>query len=75
MTATAKITKVGNSSAIIIPKDIMDRLHLGQGDLLSITQTQKGIEVTPYDAKKANQLELARKIMRKNRNMLKKLAE
>ena len=75
MTTVAKITKVGNSSAIIIPKEIMTQLHLEQGDTVNITQTSNGIEVTPYDAKKARQLELAREIMRNNRNMLKKLAE
>jgi len=75
MTTVAKITKVGNSSAIIIPKEIMTQLHLEQGDTVNITQTSNGIEVTPYDAQKARQLELAREIMRNNRNMLKKLAE
>ncbi|MEJ6701950.1 MAG: AbrB/MazE/SpoVT family DNA-binding domain-containing protein [Akkermansiaceae bacterium] len=75
MSVTAKITKVGNSSALIIPKEIMDRLNLTQGDSVNISETADGVCVTPYDEKKARQLDLARKIMRENRNMLKKLAE
>ena len=75
MATTAKITKVGNSSALIIPREIMQKLNLAQGDSLSISETSEGVLLTPYDEKKARQLEMARKIMRENRNMLKKLAE
>ena len=53
----------------------MDRLNLTQGDSVNISETADGVCVTPYDEKKARQLDLARKIMRENRNMLKKLAE
>ena len=53
----------------------MQKLNLQQGDSLSISETPDGVLLTPYDEKKAHQLDLARKIMRENRNMLKKLAE
>ncbi len=72
---TTKITKVGNSSAVIIPKEIMDRLNLRQGDQLNIEQSSEGIQLNIYDEDKMDQLEMARKIMRENRNMLKKLAQ
>lgn len=75
MQATAKITKVGNSSALILPKEVMERFNLAQGDVISISEAPNGLLVTPYDEKKSRQLDVAREIMRKNRNMLKKLAE
>jgi putative addiction module antidote len=75
MSMTAKVTKVGNSSAIILPKEWMAKLNLEQGDSVSLTDHAEGLVISPYDSKKARQLELARKVMKENRNMLKKLAE
>jgi len=75
MQITAKITKVGNSSALILPKEIMTRFNLNQGDTVNLTESHDGLTITPYDEKKSRQLDMARDIMRKNRNMLKKLAE
>lgn len=75
MQTTAKITKVGNSSALILSKEIMERFNLAQGDVIGISEAPNGFLVTPYDEKKSRQLDAAREIMRKNRNMLKKLAE
>ncbi len=75
MQVTAKITKVGNSSALIIPKEVMERFNLAQGEVVNLSDASNGFLVTPYDEKKSRQLDAAREIMRKNRNMLKKLAE
>lgn len=75
MVATTKITKVGNSSAIILPKELMERLKLRQGDEVSIGDVPNGILISPYNEQKERQLDRAREIMRENRNMLKKLAE
>lgn len=75
MRVAAKITKVGNSSALIIPKGVMERFNLAQGEVVSLSEVPNGFVVTPYDEKKNQQLDVAREIMRENRNMLKKLAE
>ncbi len=75
MNTSAKITKVGNSSAVILPREIMEKFHLAQGDVVTLTASDTGVLMTPYDAKKSRQLDMAREIMRDNRNMLKKLAE
>ena len=75
MQTTAKITKVGNSSALILSKEVMERFNLAQGDVITISETPNGFFVTPYDEKKGRQLDAAREIMRRSRNMLKKLAE
>lgn len=75
MRVAAKITKVGNSSALIIPKEVMERFNLVQGEVVSLSEVPNGFVVSPYDEKKSRQLDVAREIMRKNRNMLKKLAE
>jgi len=75
MTYSAKVSKVGNSSALIIPRDLMDKLRLEQGDTVTISDTEAGLLVSPYDEAKTKQLDIAHKIMRENRNMLRKLAE
>lgn len=71
----AKITTVGNSAGIVLPKELLAKLHLEKGDQLYITETPNGIELTPYDEEFARQMEAARYIMRKNRDVLRRLAE
>ena len=75
MSIVSKIRKVGNSSAVILPKEIMQRLNLQQGDEVNLIDSEDGILLSPYDEKASHQMELAAKVMRENRNMLKKLAE
>ena len=75
MTTASKVRQVGNSSAVILPKEYMARFHLNQGDAVNLVETAEGILITPYDDGAARQMELAAKVMRENRNMLKKLAE
>lgn len=75
MKAASKVRRLGNSSAVILPKEIMARLHLEQGDEVHLVETSEGVLITPYDDQTSRQMELAAKVMRENRNMLKKLAE
>jgi len=75
MTIASKVRQMGNSSAVILPKEFMSRFNLDQGDKVNLVETAEGILITPYDDEAALQMELAAKVMRENRNMLKKLAE
>jgi putative addiction module antidote len=69
-----KITTVGNSAGVILPKELLARLRLGKGDALYATELPDGIKLTPYDPNLAGQMEVAEKVMRKDRNVLRKLA-
>jgi putative addiction module antidote len=69
-----KITTVGNSAGIILPKELLARLRLGKGDALFATELPDGIKLSPFDPKLAGQLEVAEKVMRKRRTLLRKLA-
>ncbi|MGA2250598.1 AbrB/MazE/SpoVT family DNA-binding domain-containing protein [Terracidiphilus sp.] len=74
--ATAlKIIPVGNSSGILLPREVLSDLHVEQGDILFYTRTEKGCTLTPYDEEFAAQMEAAREIMRQNRDVLQRLAE
>jgi len=69
-----KITTIGNSAGIVLPKELLARLRLSKGDELYATELPDGIKLTPYDPKIAKQMEVAERVMRKDRNVLRKLA-
>lgn len=70
-----KITTVGNSAGVILPKELLARLRLEKGDALYAIELPDGIKLTPFDPNLAEQMEVAERIMRKRRALLKKLAE
>lgn len=70
-----KLTAIGNSTGVILPKELLARLRLGKGDALYATELPDGIKLTPYDPKLAGQMEVAERVMRKDRNVLRKLSE
>lgn len=70
-----KITAIGNSLGIILPKEALQRLRVGRGDQLFLVETQDGYEMTPYDPEFAMQVEAGQQIMREDRDALRKLAE
>ena len=75
MTRKLKLTAIGNSTGVVLPKEILDRLHVGRGDELSVVETPDGIMLTAYDPELAEQMEVAERIMREDRDLLRKLAE
>lgn len=75
MAMTVKLTSVGNSTGIILPKELLEKLRVGKGDVLHVLETPNGIELTSFDPEFARQMDVAEGIMRKRRNLLKKLAE
>ena len=72
---TLKLTAVGNSTGIILPKEILDRLRIQKGDSLYVMETPQGIELTPYNPEFAAQMDAAELVMRDDRDALRKLAE
>ena len=70
-----KITTVGNSAGVILPKELLSRLRVEKGDELYALETPGGIVLTTYDPELAAQMEVAEKIMREDRLVLHKLAQ
>jgi putative addiction module antidote len=70
-----KITTVGNSAGVILPKDLLARLRLEKGDELHALETPDGIRLTVYDPTLAEQMEVAEQVMRSRRTLLHKLAQ
>ena len=75
MTAKLKITTVGNSAGIVLPREILERLRVEKGDVLYATETPNGIELRPYDEEFAEDMAVAERVMRENRDLLRKLAK
>ncbi|MDN4016508.1 AbrB/MazE/SpoVT family DNA-binding domain-containing protein [Zwartia panacis] len=75
MTTTLKLTNIGNSVGVILPKEILTRLRVEKGDSLYAIETPTGIELTAYRPDFASQMDAAEQIMRDNRDVLRKLAK
>lgn len=71
-----RIRKVGNSTGVILPKDLLARLNLKEGDALYVVEgPDRGLKLTPYDPKHAEALQIARRSFRTYANTYKALAK
>ncbi|ENO86973.1 AbrB/MazE/SpoVT family DNA-binding domain-containing protein [Thauera linaloolentis] len=70
-----KITAVGNSAGVILPKELLARLRVEKGDELYAIETPDGIRLTVYDSALAAQMAVAEQVMREDRQVLHQLAQ
>ena len=75
-----KVRKIGNSLGVVIPKDVLARMKVAEGETLYFTESQDGgVRLTPMDEsfaeEFAQQMEAAEKLMRQDRHILRKLAK
>jgi putative addiction module antidote len=75
MPNTVKLTTIGNSIGIVLPKELLTKLNVEKGDTLYVSETPDGIQLTPYDQEFADQMKAARQVMKENRDVLRRLAE
>ncbi len=70
-----KLTQIGNSVGVILPKEVLARLKLGKGDTVFVTDAANGVTLTPYSAEFETQMTAARRVMKKRRDVLRELAK
>jgi len=70
-----KLTQIGNSVGVILPKDVLARLKLEKGDTVFVTDAANGVTLTPYDPALDEQLDEGRKFMREYRDTFHQLAK
>ena len=58
-----------------MPREILERLRVGKGDSLFVTETPDGVELRAFDDEFAEQMAVAERVMREDRDVLRKLAE
>lgn len=70
-----KLTQIGNSIGVILPKEVLARLKVEKGDVLYITDTPNGVALTSLDPSFQDQLALGREFMREFRDTFRALAK
>jgi len=75
MNASLKITKIGNSAGVVLPKELLAKLRAGVGDTLYVSETPDGIRITAADPPFEAKMALAEQIMREDRDILRVLAK
>lgn len=70
-----KLTQIGNSVGVILPKEVLARLKLDKGDTVYVTEAPDGYRITPHNEEFEAQMKAARSIMKKRRAVLRELAK
>jgi putative addiction module antidote len=70
-----KLTQIGNSVGVILPKEMLTRLGLQKGDTVFAVETPDGVRLTASDPEFEAQMEVARKLMKRWRPVLRELAK
>jgi putative addiction module antidote len=75
MNMQLKVTKIGNSAGVILPKELLARLRVEAGDSLYVSETPDGVRITATNPDFAVKMALAETIMREDRDILNVLAK
>lgn len=70
-----KLTQIGNSVGVILPKEALSRLKLGKGESVFLTETTEGYVLTPYDPALEEEISAGRAFMREYRDTFHQLAK
>ena len=70
-----ELKRIGNSTGLILPKEVLARLKLERGDTLFVTDTPDGVALTPLDPSFEDQLAMGRDFMREYRDTFRALAK
>ncbi len=72
---TLKLTTVGSSTGVVIPKEMLKSMKLEKGDFLYAVETPEGYVLTPYNREVEAQIQKGRVFMKQYRETFKALAE
>ncbi len=70
-----KVTTVGNSMGILLPKEALSKMKAAKGDTLYLIEGPNGYTLTPYQQDFEAQMESAEGILKRYRNTLRELAK
>jgi putative addiction module antidote len=70
-----KLTQIGNSVGVILPKEVLARLKVEKGDTLFLSDAANGVTLSTYSPEFEAQMTAARRIMKKRRAVLHELAK
>jgi putative addiction module antidote len=75
MSVKLKLTAIGTSTGVVIPKELLNRMKVERGDALHVIETPEGYLLTPYDPDVARQIDAGREFMKDYRDTFKVLAK
>ena len=70
-----KARAVGNSTGLILPKEVTERLKIHNGDTVYLTESPDGYRLTLYDPQFEAQMGVAESVMRRYKDALRQLAK
>ena len=70
-----KLTQIGNSVGVILPKEALARMKLEKGDTIFMTESPDGYRLIDFDPDFETQLNAAEEIMKRRRHVLRELAK
>lgn len=70
-----KVRRIGNSLGVVLPKEVLAKLRVGEGDGLTVSEAPGGVTLSPYKEGLQEQIEAGRRAMKKYRNALRELAK
>lgn len=70
-----KLTQIGNSVGVILPKEVLSRLKLEKGDTLYLTENPDGVTLSPYQPNFDEQVTAGREFMHEYRDTFRALAK
>lgn len=70
-----KLRKIGSSVGVILPKELLETLHLREGDQVFADAGQEALRITPYDPDFEAAMQAFEKTRRKYRNALRELSK
>jgi len=72
---TLKVTQIGNSVGVILPRELLAKLGISKGDSVYAIEQPDGVRLTTADPDFEAQMEVARAVMKRWRNVLRELAK
>ena len=75
MSEKIKVRRIGNSQGVVLPKEILERHGVSEGDVLYVIDSAEGIKLVPYDPEFETVLESNRDYMKRHRNALHELSK
>jgi putative addiction module antidote len=70
-----KLSQIGNSTGIVLPKEALAKMNVSKGDSLYLVETPDGYNLTPYENDFDEQMQIAEDVMKRYRNTLRRLGK
>ena len=70
-----KLTQIGNSVGVILPRELLAKLGMAKGDTIYAVDQPDGVRLTVADPDFAAQMDVARRVMKERRAVLRELAK